>query len=51
MTSQAHDGNDTADKKAIRAVLDTNVLVPYRLRVDLRQLAQEGAFIALLVGD
>jgi len=31
----------------IRAVLDTNVLVPYGLRAELRRFAQEGAFIPI----
>ena len=34
-------------RPAIRAVLDTNVLVPPGLRRDLQNAAQEGAFEAL----
>jgi len=47
MTNKTTGGHDAVDTGVIRAVLDTNVLVPYRLRVDLRQLAQDGAFIAV----
>jgi len=34
-------------RAGIRAVLDTSVLVPVRLREDLQSLAQDGAFTAL----
>jgi len=34
-------------RPAIRAVIDTNVLVPPRLRRDLQNAAEEGMFTAL----